>query len=1596
MATVPIVPPAAGDPLHHKLERARQDLLDLGLRNTLINYRPLRSRGVEVVDERSAHIFNLLVRERKALAFKPIDPDADFDEASWVEDDATGEQHTDLWLQTGESEERLAHRLLQSFYFARTLLEEQGVSVLFLALGMLRWYEDAASQTPRRAPLILVPVELERRNALDRFQLRYTDEELGENLSLRAKLKQEFNIDAPAFPAEQEDFDVGGYLDAFSAAIGAQGRWAVEHDAIALGFFSFGKFLMYRDLDPTVWPDGLQPAAHELVGPLLGDGFAGGPSEYGDDTFIDAVLGPDDLRQVVDADSSQTLAILDVRSGRNLVIQGPPGTGKSQTITNLIAEAIGAGQQVLFVAEKMAALEVVKRRLDNIGLGDACLELHSHKINKRGVIQELARTLSLGRPRAAQLDAQLGLLTEQRNRLNAYCFAVNVPIGESELSPHQAYGALLESAAVPGSDGWPRLEGLAPAQWPAPEYRRKLAVVEELQARVNAMGVPVAHPFWGAGKQLILPSDREQGPRQIAAAAQALVALRSTAGVTAGLLQLSAPMTLSEVARLATAAHRLATLPQLPGFVPAAPEWQSRRAEVDELLAAGTSYADLRRRHAEAVIPAVWEADLLQPRQDLAAYREKWWRFLSGRYRSAKSALAGYCSAGLPDGVDAQIGLLDDILEAQRLAALIEQRADLGTRLFGASWRGAQSDWLALHAAGAWAMTLHADVAAGALPAGVLGALSLPFDAGAVLAAGGDLEQRAAEFRTARDPLFSRLEFDAGQRFGVVADEVPFADLAALLEAWAVRFDELSEMTAFNSSVAACLEQQLDEVVAVAERWPEAGTALTAAFQRAWYMALLERAMRERSALGQFDGPVHEQVIERFKQLDQLTFERNRLTLAQAHWTRLPRQEGGGQLAVLRREMEKRARHLPVRQLMDRAGAAVQAIKPVFMMSPMSVATFIPPGALEFDLVIFDEASQVKPVDAFGAMLRGQQAVVVGDSKQLPPTSFFDTLTHGEEAEEDESVTSDIESILGLMSASNAPQRMLRWHYRSRHESLIAVSNHEFYENRLVIFPSPDHSRERLGLVLHHLPDTVYGRGGSRTNPGEADVVAAAVLRHARSSPDRTLGVAAFSQPQAEAIITRVEALRREDPSCEAFFAAHPHEPFFVKNLENVQGDERDVIYISVGYGRDAGGYVSMNFGPLNGSGGERRLNVLITRARLRCEVFTNLTADDLDLSRTGSRGVLALKRFLRYAATGILDVPRATGRAADSPFEESVAAALRSAGYEVVPQVGSAGFFIDLAIVDSERPGRYLLGIECDGASYHSARSARDRDRLRQQVLEGLGWKIHRVWSTDWFRHQERELRRLVTAIEHAKAAGVERAEPASSAASATVIDRISTPPIPAPPQVSGNAEVLARLRAVATGSQATHAGAAPAPPASQYVLATPSLRVQVSEVHEMPLGEAARLVQEVVEVESPVHISEVIRRVTEGTGAARAGNRIRSTILAGVTRQERSGALRREGDFLWMPALADAPVRDRSQLPGQYKQLSLIAPQEIEQALLLVIAGGFGMQRDEAIDRAARLLGFQRVTAGMEMAVGAAVDNLLAAGRLETRNGQLFVVEG
>jgi very-short-patch-repair endonuclease len=449
------------------------------------------------------------------------------------------------------------------------------------------------------------------------------------------------------------------------------------------------------------------------------------------------------------------------------------------------------------------------------------------------------------------------------------------------------------------------------------------------------------------------------------------------------------------------------------------------------------------------------------------------------------------------------------------------------------------------------------------------------------------------------------------------------------------------------------------------------------------------------------------------------------------------------------------------------------------------------------------------------------------------------------------------------------------------------------------------------------------------------------------------------------AIEDQLELMRRRDPSCEEFFSYPPHESFFVKNLESVQGDERDVIFISVGYGHTAEGFLSMGFGPLNRTGGERRLNVLISRARKRCEVFTNLKAEDLNISSNASLGVAALKTFLHYAETGQLDVPAQTDRPPDSEFEEHVLRRLTALGYNVHSQVGSAGFFLDLAVVDPAKPGRYLLGIECDGASYHSAQSARDRDRLRQTVLEGLGWKIHRIWSTDWFHHPDQELAKVVKAIESAKAGGP---------TSPTPLPPILRPdrPEPTPKVVPINAFQR-----------------------KESVIAYPQAEVRIHlgsvEMHLVDRAQLAALIANVVSVESPVHRTEAARRVLNGAGLQRFGSRIQQAfdeaIALGASRK--LFVMRKE--FLWTLDMAEPPVRDRGKLPQASRKLEFVAPEEIRCAILVVVQESHGIAPEDVAGATCRLLGFARVTDDMSAVVEGQRDGLLGEGLLALRGVNL-----
>jgi very-short-patch-repair endonuclease len=1600
------------------LDESRRELLDLSGRNRLLSV-PIESssaRLIHAVGEESDVLMRLLVTEGRSLSFLATkagrgdrqsaveadvgeseidlggetlsangqstadDPDEDVSGVETLDPElasapGAGEELVrDTRITTGLTAEGLQKRLLNLYRDAQTIMEEQGFNILYVALGRLKWFEAESSDTPRYAPLLLVPVELARKSAGSRFLLKWRGEDVETNLSLAAKLKQDFDIQLPEVSGD-EDFVPSRYFAEVAAAIHGAPRWAVEPNGITLGFFSFAKFLMYRDLDPRNWPDPTKFVEGSALSSLLGSaGFGTADRPFPEETDIDGLIPAAKLDHVVDADGSQTLAIESIRGGRSLVIQGPPGTGKSQTITNVIATAVLAGKRVLFVAEKLAALEVVKRRLEAAGLGAMCLELHSHKANKRAVLEELKRTWELGRPRGEEMESMVGRLEALRGKLNDHAKTLHEPIPPYGASFFQIIGALAMLSARGQVAAACSLPGAA--EWQGGGMSDRRDRVNDLAARAETLGPPGAHPWRGSERENVSSLDYAEIRAALDAGAAALASLAPELARAADALRQPLPKDFTHAEALRRLAAHVASAPRVDRDAICHHVWSAALDSLRALVERGRSFAKARAGLESRVVDAAFGIDLSAARAVVATHGQSWLRFLRGDFRKAMADLRGVLRSAPPKAYAERVALLDELTAAQGHFAAIRSNDELGRQAFGHAWRGKDSDWEELDVVVSW-VAGEAEARLGPdfrrLFVGLDGTADF-------VALSESLTTRMQEAWRAAKAIASVVSLNPQVAFGAAGlDRVPLDALTQRVERWRASVEDISRWSAWFVRTKEARGLGLGPLVDAIESGAIAPRDTRDAFERAFYTELARDAMRKRPELARFDGAEHDRIVEDFRRAD-----RDRLTLAKyrvlaRHYDTLPaRHANMGMTGVLLGEFERKRGHRPIRKLLRDAGSVVQSIKPVFMMSPLSVAQFLQPGAIDFDLLVIDEASQIPPVDAFGAFARARQHVVVGDSKQLPPTRFFARLTGNDESavEEDEEVPQaaqarEMESILGLCVARGLPQSMLRWHYRSRHQSLIAVSNREFYEDKLFIVPSPHRAGEALGLAFRHVADGAYDRGGSGTNRAEAVAVCDAIVEHARSSPNRSLGVAAFSIKQKQAILDELELRRQRHPELEEFLRQHPYEPFFVKNLESVQGDERDIIFISVGYGRDASGYMTMNFGPLSADGGERRLNVLISRAKRQCVVFSSIRAGDIDLARASGRGVRSFKTFLEFAETGRLGIAERSGREEDSPFEEAVRRAVETLGpgYEVVPQVGQSGFFVDLGVIDKEMPGRYLLGIECDGAAYHSSRSARDRDRLRQAVLEDHGWRIHRVWSTDWFQRSESELKKIADALADAKRdlAEADAPEPRPT---------LRPGPAQAPPPVAiARDEDDASIETVAS-------------------LAEPYVETQLTlknagAIHEVPANKMAEVVLRVIQREGPIVESEVIARVRSFWGLERAGARVQEAVQRGIAALVESGRCERVEDALAVPGVPIG-VRDRSKVssPGLRKPDAL-PKVELRAAIETALDAMHAASEADTIVAVARAIGFKATSGILRERIAAEIRWLAEQGRVTVEGG-------
>lgn len=764
-------------------------------------------------------------------------------------------------------------------------------------------------------------------------------------------------------------------------------------------------------------------------------------------------------------------------------------------------------------------------------------------------------------------------------------------------------------------------------------------------------------------------------------------------------------------------------------------------------------------------------------------------------------------------------------------------------------------------------------------------------------------------------------------------------------------------------------------------------------FRRGAYQEWINNLYNEDSRLGRFRRENHEQLINDFKILDKEIIRLTSSMVIEAANSRKPQdiliQANDSEAAILMKEAAKKRRLMPIRTLLQKIPNLLVKLKPCLLMSPISVSQFLSSETAKFDLVLFDEASQIVPEDAIGSIYRGKTLVVAGDNKQLPPTSFFqksliDNLDWSEINDDDFEV---FDSILDECLGIGLPVKTLRWHYRSKHEDLIAFSNHQFYDDTLITFPAARAQHNSLGVKMAYVSNGLYDRGGKRDNPIEAEAVVNFVFEHFTNYPKKTLGVVTFSVAQMTTIQESIDRRLKEHPEFENFFKEDRLEGFFVKNLENVQGDERDVIFFSVGYGYDKNRQMTMNFGPLNKPGGERRLNVAVTRAREKVIVVTSIKADDIS-SETKAEGVQTLRNYLEYAEKGpdILNTPHQRTGTYESSLDEDIALEIQKLGYEVIPQVGCSGYKIDIGVNDPVNPGCYLLGVECDGPTYRSSNSTRDRDRLREQVLKGLGWRIHRVWSPSWVARRDSEIKRLKEALEQAQKLQLDQ--------------EILKPAVDLKEDGFVETDVrkvkFAGIEKIGTPYKIYPLKAAFSPYIKVQTEKSTHTSKQKNEFHYPENREIqTRLLGELVEKEGPIHFDYAVERLADAWGIKRITPKISHAVQEALNTLLRDQKVTIKGSFLWPPQLKDVQIRiPIDGIPETKRKLEHIPPEEVEIVMQLIAQYALGVSDESLIAETAKVFGLNHSADKPKEYFNEILKRLIHERKLSTKDGVITIV--
>ncbi|NLW52959.1 MAG: DUF4011 domain-containing protein, partial [Tissierellia bacterium] len=1343
-----------------------RNLLDLSKRNSLLSFR----NGAKTIQIFASNLSLLEDTLSKGESFTLREVSNEWDVKNKKIDFADIESREELIekistlefksrrLRTFLSPEELSKTAKTIYREAKKAIEETGSNTLYLAMGFLRWWDptdpkDADGMVPLRyAPLVLIPVDLTR-SAKGTYQITLRDEDAQMNITLLEMLRQNFDMkigNLTSLPMDEYGVDLSLVFNSMRKAVMEKKGWDVVEMA-CIGLFSFSQFVMWNDLRTR-----FEQLTKNKVVKALDEGlYLDHPSEDFSADNIDSHTSVADVVIPSSVDSSQLAAIIEATKGTSFVLHGPPGTGKSQTITNMIANAIYQQKTVIFVAEKMAALDVVKERLTDIGLGDYCLELHSNKTQKKVLLDKFEKSLSLIPMEDDQSFAQKAEEIQRvKNSLNTIIDGIHKTHNHG-YCVYDLIGEYTKQGKVQSVFDFTndQLASLTPVM-----LNRWESLIRELEWSLKQLDVPYyIHPLKDWKKDgYTLRADEQVGDAlsNIKRLSESLTKMFEKFGENNdGILDLlNQPNMLSLLESMLGTIEKRNIKTQLDEEKFSLLFDEDLLKDMENIVNLAKEYSPQRDNLLKRYGASIESYDYVQGKKDFIEATNTFVLFKSKNQRTALQDINSHTRDGFEVDANNAIAEFDAIATNRELKDSIQKDIDKVIKMLDIKTQVVPEDIDSIED-----LYVLAKLVTGIRKENKY-SLKDMYSVYKIIQDNQYEEPNPVILLLANHKeLDERLDF-LSQMTGVDINELKSSDrwidtLDKKVLDWQVNLEKWKSWSAFYHSIETLKNESLDNIVD--GLWnanlDSDGDLVLRTYKSNLSRNLIQYHLEQTKELSRFNGMSFEGQIAEYNRLidtfEKISQNQIRIKLSQ----NLPNnknttKEEQKQIANLTRGIRSKGRGASIRSIFQDSGLVIRRMTPVLLMSPISVAQYIDPSLPPFDLVIFDEASQIRTSNAIGAMSRAKDCIIVGDPNQMPPTNFFSSQT----LDEDNLHIEALESLLEDCLAVNMPQRFLNWHYRSQSESLITFSNQMYYGGKMKTFPSPF---DRLSKVKFFNVKGIYDRGSTRTNKVEAQAIIEDIKRRLQDPElvKDSIGVVTFNIQQQNLIDDLLQEELRKDSNLVKIVEGL-EEPIFIKNLENVQGDERDVIIFSIGFGHDQDGKMSLNFGPLNRKGGWRRLNVAVSRARKEMSIYASIEPHDIKIRETSPDGIVGIRRFMEFAQKGYFT--ETGNQIADKMSQEEIliteiANFLKANGYNADTYVGTSGIRMDIAVIDPKNPRYYLTAIRLDGKQYAGSKTARDRNRLMPDVFKSRGWNVYSLWTLDWYDNQNREQQKLLAYLD-------------------------------------------------------------------------------------------------------------------------------------------------------------------------------------------------------------------------------------------------------